>query len=87
MPLGIINSVDAERISATVTPGDIVIALSDGVLGAHEDSAWFIELLNTERFASCRESQSRADLILSIAKEKSETCDDMTVAVAEIKLI
>ena len=87
MPLGIIKSVDSERIGATVSEGDTVIALSDGVLGAHEDSSWFIELVNGDSFRACASPEECADLIISAAKEKNGVRDDMTVAVVKIELV
>ena len=87
MPLGIIKGVDAERIGATALVGDTVISLSDGVLGAHEDSSWFVELVNGDTFKGCPDATACADLILSVAREKAGMRDDMTVAVAKIELI
>ena len=85
MPLGIIKGVDAERIGAAALEGDTVISLSDGVLGAHEDSSWFVELVNGDAFRECPDANACADLILSVAKERSAVRDDMTVAVAKIE--
>jgi stage II sporulation protein E len=87
MPLGIIKTVDAERIVANALDGDTVISVSDGVLGAHEDSSWFTSLVNGERFKECPDAKSCADLILKAVKEKSTIRDDITVAVAKIELI
>ena len=87
MPLGIIKGVDAERIGAAALEGDTVISLSDGVLGAHEDSSWFVELVNGDAFRECPDANACADLILSAAKERSAVRDDMTVAVAKIELV
>ena len=80
-PLGLMKSIDAERIRVEVRSGDYVIMLSDGVSQSPEDSTWLLELLNKPPRASVREY---ADAILDAAIKNSRSTDDMSVAVAKI---
>ncbi len=84
-PIGLMKSVDAERITASVEDGDYIIMLSDGISQSTDDAAWLLELLAKPPKASVGEY---ADYILSAAVKSSRFKDDMTVAVAKInKLI
>ena len=80
-PIGIMHAVDAERIRAEVKGGDVVVMLSDGVVGALEDAPWLIELINCEVSASLDDYVKR---ILSAAKKNRTSDDDMTVAAMRI---
>lgn len=84
MPLGIMGSVDSERIGASVEPGDTVISISDGVCGAAFDAPWLVELINT---SEDRDPETFAKRILDGAKRYSQSADDMTVAVVKIERI
>ncbi len=83
-PLGLLKSIDAERIRVECRGGDLIIMLSDGIAGNAEAAAWLPELLSKPFYGSLSEY---ADMILAAAGEKSRTRDDMTVAVAKIKKI
>lgn len=80
-PLGLMKSIDAERIRVEVRSGDYVIMLSDGVSQSPEDSTWLLELLNKPAPDDVREY---ADAILAAAIKNSRAVDDMSVAVAKI---
>ena len=80
-PIGLIKSIDAERIRVEVKCGDYVVMLSDGVSQSPEDSAWLLELLSTPALPDIRDY---ADRILSEAIKHSRSLDDMSVAVAKI---
>ena len=80
-PLGLLSSIDAEKIKVDVKPGDYIIMLSDGVVDETDDAPWLLLLLGEP----AKEGSSEyASLILEEAKRKSKTGDDMTVAVIRI---
>lgn len=80
-PLGLMKSIDAEKIRVEVKSGDYVIMLSDGVSQSAEDSTWLLELLSKPAPSDIRDY---ADTILSAAHKHSKSRDDMSVAVARI---
>ncbi|MBO5879627.1 MAG: SpoIIE family protein phosphatase [Clostridia bacterium] len=80
-PLGVMRTLDAERIKVEVKSGDYVIMLSDGVSVTVEDSPWLLTYLSKEPPEDIKEY---AKEILSLAKEKSKSRDDMSVAVMNI---
>ncbi len=82
-PLGLIKSVDAEKIRVEVRAGDYVIMLSDGVSASVEDSPWLISYLSKE---PPEDIEAYARSILKLALERSKSRDDMTVSVIRIGL-
>ena len=80
-PVGLIKSIDAERVRIEVKSGDYIIMLSDGVSASVEDSPWLLSYLTKAPPESVEEY---AEAILSLAKEKSKSRDDMTVCVLQI---
>ena len=80
-PIGLMSSVDAERMRVEIKDGDYVIMLSDGVSSTPEDAPWLIELLAEEPKRSLKEY---AECILAEAVKNSRTGDDMTVVVVKI---
>jgi len=82
MPLGLLKSVDAERIRAEVGDGDYIIMMSDGISRPDaEDTPWLVELLN-KPFSG--EVSAFAELILKEAIRNSDRRDDMSVAVLKV---
>ncbi len=81
VPMGLMKSIDAERVRVEVRGGDYVIMLSDGISQSPEESAWLIEFLS--RTVDC-DVNEYAEKILALATEKTACADDMTVAVAKI---
>ena len=79
-PLGLMKSIDSERIQAEVKGGDYVIMLSDGI-SATEETPWLLELLTRPAKDSAR---AYADYILEAAKENSKSHDDMSLMVIKI---
>lgn len=82
-PLGLIKSVDAEKIRVEVKAGDYVIMLSDGLCASVEDSPWLVSYLSKE---PPEDIDEYARSILDLAKERSKSRDDMTVSVIRIGL-
>lgn len=80
-PLGLLSSIDAEKIKLELRPGDYVIMLSDGVADETDDAPWLLLLLGEPPKASLGDY---ANHILEEAKKNSGTGDDMTVAVIKI---
>ena len=83
-PLGLMSSVDTEKIRVQVEVGDYVIMMSDGVSGVPEDAPWLLELI------SARAPDSLSDFarsILARAKRHHKNCDDMTVTVMRIESV
>ena len=80
-PIGLMKTVDAERIRVGVDDGDYIIMLSDGVSQSTEDAPWLLEILTKPPKPSVSEY---AEFILEKAKEHSKLADDMTVVVVKI---
>ncbi len=80
-PLGLMKSIDAEKIRVEVKSGDYIIMLSDGVSQSPEDSTWLLEFLGAPPRSDVREY---ADFILAEAQKHSRSYDDMSIAVAKI---
>ena len=79
-PVGILRSLDAERINFSVRAGDVIILLSDGISQSMEDAPWLLDFLSgakTEPLQEC------ADQILALARAHGGR-DDMTVLLAAV---
>jgi stage II sporulation protein E len=81
-PLGLIRTVDAEKIRVEVRAEDYVIMFSDGISQAPEDAPWLCELLS-DRWED--DPEIMADRILNTARAHAEQSDDRTVVIVEIK--
>ncbi len=81
-PLGLMKSIDTERIRVEVQEGDYVIMLSDGISQTIEDAPWLIELIANTLPKSPAELGT---LILEEAKRRCASGDDMSVSVIKIK--
>ena len=81
VPIGIAGSIDAERIRVEVEAGDIVVMLSDGIVGGIEDGTWLLEVLARPTLSGVREY---AEELLSEAERRAPLTDDATVAVMRI---
>ncbi len=80
-PIGLMRTVDAERIRVEVRHGDYIIMLSDGINQSPDEAPWLIELLSA---APKRDLQEYADHILKAAAKNNPPRDDMTVSVIKI---
>ena len=81
MPVGVMKTIDAERIRVEVKVDDIVVMLSDGVSQSPEDSTWLLELLNKPAPPSVKELAER---IMDGALENQKEDDDISVSVLKI---
>lgn len=81
-PIGLMSTIDTEKIRVEVKPSDIIIMLSDGVSQSSDDAAWLLEMLSQPMK---KESLSTyAERILTLAKQNATTRDDMTVGIVRI---
>lgn len=78
-PVGILESLDAERIRFDLQAGDVLVQVSDGVTGGEEECGWLAEMLAT-RFDGDVEKFTR--MVLNHASEQGQ--DDLSVLVTEI---
>ena len=81
-PIGLLSTIDSERIKVDVRPGDHIIMLSDGIADSSEDAPWLLLLLGEEAKCDLREY---AGLILSQAVKRSQYHDDMSVIVLKVE--
>ncbi len=86
LPFGVVDEVEAEVINERLTPGDIILSLSDGILDIDKsnagDDSWIEEYLKENNYDPAKLSKS----ILDKAKSMSEQIikDDMTVIVSKM---
>jgi len=80
-PIGVMKTIDAERIRVEIKGGDYVILLSDGISQSLEDASWLLEILS-KPYAS--DARGLCERIMHAALEKSVTGDDMSVSVLKI---
>jgi len=87
LPAGILNNIDMELSNKTVSDGDFIVMMSDGVLDSKEDAIkkeeWVKEVLSE---IDTTNPQEIADYLLKTAINHSNhyVSDDMTVLVAKI---
>ena len=79
IPLGLLRIVDSEEACFEVRDGDILVLLSDGVLGAEEDGGRLKELLSTHT-----DGATLAKLIVTEAEKRHASSDDKTALVLKI---
>ena len=80
-PIGLLKSIDTERIRVEVQTGDYIVMLSDGIAQTAEDSPWLIELVAN---STAKTPELFATEILNEAKRKAVSDDDMSVVVLKI---
>lgn len=80
-PIGLMSTLDSERIRVEIKGEDYVIMLSDGVLDSLEESTWLLELLSRPPVQNLKEY---CDIILTEAKKHTTNRDDMSVIASRI---
>lgn len=80
-PIGLMKSIDAERIRVEVRCEDFIIMLSDGVCQGTDEAPWLLDLLS--KYNGHRPDEL-ADKILCAAKKFSSSKDDMSVSVIKV---
>lgn len=81
-PIGLMESIDSEKIKVDLRIGDHLIMLSDGIADESDDAPWLLLLLGEEALSS---PEAYARKILCEAIKNVGTRDDMTVAVIKIE--
>ncbi len=87
LPVGILNDIDIDIISAELKEGDLLIMMTDGVYESartvNNKELWISRLLKE---ITTNDPQEFADLLLEmvIRKQNGEIHDDMTVLVAKV---
>ena len=79
IPLGLLRIVDSEEASFEVRAGDVLLLVSDGVLGESEDGGWLKEIL-----ARRDGSEALARAVVERAAERNTSPDDKTALVLRI---
>ena len=78
-PVGILESLDAERIRFSVSVGDVLVQMSDGVTKGEEDCPWLVEML-AEKWDGDAEKFAR----MALGRAAQEGDDDLSIMVTEI---
>ncbi len=78
-PVGILEALDAERITFKVEPGDVVVQVSDGFTGGEEDCPWLTEMIAT-RYDGDADAFAR----MALGRASGEGSDDLSIVVTEI---
>lgn len=81
-PIGLLRSIDTEKISVEIKPGDHIIMMSDGVADVTEDAPWLLLLLGEPVKKNLKEY---AEYIISEAQKNSHTGDDISVTVIRVE--
>ena len=79
IPLGLLRIVDSEEATFDVRVGDVMVLLSDGVLGESEDGNWLKDIL-----AAGGESRLLAKRIVETAAVRVSSFDDKTATVLRV---
>ena len=79
IPLGLLRIVDSEEALFDVRAGDVLLLLSDGVLGESEDGGWLKEIL-----ARREGSEALARAVVENAVLRASSEDDKTAFVLRI---
>lgn len=81
-PIGLLKTIDTEKINVEIKPGDHIIMMSDGIADITEDAPWLLLLLGEPPRKNLKEY---AELIIEEARKNSEAKDDMSVTVIRIE--
>lgn len=78
-PLGILESLDAERLSFEVEAGDVLVQISDGFTGGEEECLWLADMLRTKW-----EGDAEAFARMALNRATGENDDDLSLIVTTI---
>jgi stage II sporulation protein E len=78
-PVGILEALDAERLTFEVQSGDVLVQVSDGITGGEEECQWLAQMLMTKWDG---EAEKFARLVLNRADAQGG--DDVSVLITEI---
>ena len=80
-PIGLMRSIDSEKIRVEIKPGDYIIMMSDGVADSADDAPWLLLMLGEPPKKNLDEY---AKAILEEAKKNTTGRDDMSVVVIRV---
>jgi len=83
LPLGILDSTDAGRLTFDVEDGDVIIMMSDGVAMGNEDCMWLLDMLSAEWDDDLHLMSRR----LIDRARRSGSCDDISVILTKVSAI
>ena len=83
-PIGLMRTIDTERVRVEIQPEDLIIMLSDGISQTTEDSTWLLELISRVGHTTPADLCAR---ILDAAREHTDCTDDMSVIVLRVRKI
>ncbi len=81
IPIGLTESLDAERVRFDVEAGDVIVMLSDGICQSDEDAPWLMEILSSDMGGDLL---GVAERIVGVAAGTHERRDDMSVALIRV---
>lgn len=87
LPVGILNTVDVERTSMQLQPGDLVIMVTDGIVDSKPDQDgkedWMVRALRQVEVVG---PEALGEYLLNLAKinQDGEAKDDMTVIILQV---
>lgn len=81
IPMGVLRGVDTEKIELNAAEGDLLVLLSDGVMGGKEDGGWLKTLLFRE---GTDDLTALAEKILAEAGREHGASDDRTVLLVRL---
>ena len=79
--MGVLREAEAERIELEASSGDLLILLSDGVMGERDDGAWLKSLLLS---SPTSDPSALALRILDASERENGEDDDRTVLVLRL---
>lgn len=82
MPIGILRDVEAKRLDFSLSAGDVVVMVSDGVTGGDEECPWLFDLLRQNIESSGAERT--AELVVKYAIGHGSE-DDISVTVIRLE--
>ena len=81
LPIGIMCRAESKRFEFDLSDGDVIVMMSDGVTGGHEECPWLFDLLRQNIESAGLERT--ADLILKYAVGHGSE-DDISLAIIKI---
>ncbi len=89
LPVGIVKSEEAEKLSFEVCGGDYIVLLSDGVVRDERDESWLYSLLcGTDTSPSVFDGKSpdeAARAVCAAAEERFGKADDVSVCIVKVE--
>lgn len=89
VPIGIIRSIDAEKMKLDAKPGDIIVMVSDGITQGSENCVWLKDLLVSEDTSEAADLDALAEKIIVKSRKAArlmgyEKYDDASVVVVRL---